>query len=349
MPPVTEDHRMKKTLLLSALTVALTFSSILGAQAAESPEEFYKDNKATMIIGTGPGGASDVGARLFAKYWNQVTGGEMQVKNMPGAGGVVALNYLANSAKPDGLTMNIMMFNCAYQMPYLQKSRAAKFDPTKFNYIIGGFQEPWILLASKKYSSLDELKAAKELRYGALSPIGESTFAALPVLQGLSLNARIVTGYKSQTEVELAVGKSELDFTLSPLSQGMRAVDQGLVSQPMLVVGEERTPVLPDVPCLTEVADLTPEQKQLLESSMSIAAINRIAAFPAGVPEDRVAYVRKAMEKIVTIPEFNEDAKKVLLLGATPMTGKELDNFVTEAFSLDYQALIDGLEPYLKK
>lgn len=340
--------KISRLLLGFLLSVGLAVPA-MEAQAADSTADFYKKNTVTMIIGTGPGGASDVGARLFAKYWPEVTGGEMQVKNMPGAGGIVALNYLANSAKADGLTLQIMMYNCAYQMPYLQKNKAAKYDSTKFNYIVGGFCEPWLLTANPKYKSIDDLKAAKLLRYGALNPYAESTFAALPMFQTLGLNAKVVTGYKSQTEVELAVSKGELDITLSPLSQGMRAVKQGLVAQPMLIVAPERTPVLPDVPCLPEVTKMTPEQKATFEASQSVASIIRVAAFPEGVPADRVAFVREAMAKLVTLPGFNEDAKKVLLLGATPVLGEELDAFVDASFKIQYQALVDGLAPYVKK
>ncbi|HJD97099.1 tripartite tricarboxylate transporter substrate-binding protein [Mailhella massiliensis] len=333
--------------MMVSLAVAGLLCSVLPAGAEEDAATFYKKNKLTMVIGTSPGGASDVGARLFAKYWPEVTGGEMLIKNMPGAAGIVALNYM-NACKPDGLTMNIMMFNGAYQMPYFQKNKAAKYDAREFKYIVGGFCEPWLLTAASKFKSLEEFKNTKGLRYGVNAPFCENTFAALPMIRGLGLDIKMVTGYKAQVEIDLAVGKGEIDFTLTPLSQGLRTVEQGMVAPPMLVIAAERTPVLPDVPCLAEVVDMSPEDKRIFEEAMNLSAIIRMAAMRGDVPEDRVEFVRNAIAKMVELPAFQEDALKILKLGATPVLGKELDDFLAGAFTLDYSNLIRYLEPYTK-
>lgn len=333
--------------ILALLVAAGLLGASISAQAAEDAATFYRKNKLTMVIGTSPGGASDVGARLFAKYWPEVTGGEMVIKNMPGAAGIVALNYM-NSCKPDGLTMNIMMFNGAYQMPYFQKNKAARYDARTFKYIVGGFCEPWLLTAASKFKSLEQFKNTKGLRYGVNAPYCENTFAALPMIRGLGLDIKMVTGYKAQVEIDLAVGKGEIDFTLTPLSQGLRTVDQGMVAPPMLVIAAERTPVLPDVPCLTEVVDMSPEDRRIFEEAMNLSAIIRMAAMRGDVPEDRVQFVRNAIAKMVELPAFKEDALKILKLGVTPVLGKELDDFLAGAFSLDYANLIHYLEPYTK-
>ncbi len=335
-----------KGILMTLITTSLLCSAVV-VQGAESAADFYRKNKVTLLIGTSPGGASDVGARLFAKYWPQVTGGEMLVKNMPGAAGIVALNYM-NSCKPDGLTMNIMMFNGAYQMPYFQRNKVAKYDARDFKYIVGGFCEPWLLTAASKFQSLDDFKRTKGLKYGVNAPFCENTFAALPMIRGLGLDVKLVTGYKAQVEIDLAVGKGEIDFTLTPLSQGLRTVDQGMVAAPMLVIAAERTPVLPDVPCLPEVVEMSAEDRQIFDEAMNLSAIIRMAAMRGDVPDERVNFVREAIAAIVELPAFKEDALKILKLGATPVMGKDLEDFVAGAFSLDYSNLIRYLEPYTK-
>jgi len=337
--------------IFKSILISLIGAGMLGAalpvRAEEDAATFYRKNKLTLVIGTSPGGASDVGARLFAKYWPEVTGGEMLIKNMPGAAGIVALNYM-NSCKPDGLTMNIMMFNGAYQMPYFQQNKAARYDPRKFKYIVGGFCEPWLLTATSKFKSLDDFRNTKGLKYGVNAPFCENSFAALPMIRGLGLDVKMVTGYKAQVEIDLAVGKGEIDFTLTPLSQGLRTVEQGMVAPPMLVIAPERTPVLPDVPCLPEVVSMSPEDKHIFAEAMNLSAIIRMAAMRAEVPDDRVQFVRDAIARMVELPAFREDALKILKLGATPVMGKELDTFVKGAFSLDYSNLTRYLEPYTK-
>jgi len=70
------------------------------AQAAE-PRSFYDGKTITLIISTSPGGAADVAGRLAARYLGKYIPGNPNIiaPNMPGAGGIVAANYLFNVAK----------------------------------------------------------------------------------------------------------------------------------------------------------------------------------------------------------------------------------------------------------
>ena len=111
--------------------------------AADSAADFYKKNVVTMVVGLNPGGGSDYAGRLLASYWSAATdGGAMIVKNMTGAGGLVATNFMY-SAKPDGLTIGFGMFGSAYLMPFLTKDPAVKFDFKRLNWLVGVFNEPF--------------------------------------------------------------------------------------------------------------------------------------------------------------------------------------------------------------
>ena len=212
---------------LSLLLSGLLFTA--SAFASESPAELYKNNKVTLLLGTGAGGGSDLGGRIIAKHWPQFGGNDMIVKNMPGGGGIVAVNYLVKNCRPDGLTMHMMMFGSSYQLPYLTKNRAAKYDASKLQYVLGAYQEPWVLVASKKFKSLKDIAAAGNITYGIMNPLEGNNFAMLPILEALQLKAKVVTGYKSQQEALLAVAKGEVDITMGPVSQVMREVNQGVL------------------------------------------------------------------------------------------------------------------------
>jgi tripartite-type tricarboxylate transporter receptor subunit TctC len=77
------------------------------AGAALAQESFYKGKNIRLLVAYPPGGGFDTYARLAARHWGRHIPGQPRfiVQNMPGAGGVVALNHLYNGAKPDGLTM----------------------------------------------------------------------------------------------------------------------------------------------------------------------------------------------------------------------------------------------------
>jgi tripartite-type tricarboxylate transporter receptor subunit TctC len=80
------------------------------AAALHAQENFYKDKTIRLIVGSTPGGFYDRWGRLFARYMPKYIPGnpEIIVQNMPGAGSLVAANYVYKVAKPDGLTMGIV-------------------------------------------------------------------------------------------------------------------------------------------------------------------------------------------------------------------------------------------------
>lgn len=333
--------------LVASATLALTFMlAVPAALAAESPAELYKNNKTTLLLGTGAGGGSDLGGRIIAKHWPEIVGNDMIVKNMPGGGGIVAVNYLVNSCRPDGLTMHMMMFGSSYQLPYLTKNRAAKYDASRLHYVLGAYQEPWVLVASGKFRSLDDVARAGNLTYGIMNPLEGNNFAMLPILEALQLKARVVTGYKSQQEALLAVAKGEVDITMGPLSQVMREVNQGVLQKPFLLLERERSPFIPDVPTFFEAVHVTPEIDALYEQCRPLCMAVRMMAVPEDTPDEIVAFLRDAFARMAESESFEADARKAFLLGGNCLTGQELQDFIRTAFNVDFSSVMERLNKY---
>src|SRR5579863_1714900 len=80
---------------------------------AQTVEEFYQGKALTVIVGNGPGGGFDVYARLLARHIGQYVPGHpsVVVQNMPGAGSLVAANYIYNVAPRDGTTFGLIARN----------------------------------------------------------------------------------------------------------------------------------------------------------------------------------------------------------------------------------------------
>ncbi|HXK27926.1 MAG TPA: hypothetical protein VJ646_06705, partial [Candidatus Binatia bacterium] len=76
------------------------------AQAQES-KPFYEGKTVQIVVASGPGASTDIGARLVGRFLGKHVPGNPNtlVQNMPGAGGLVAANQIYNLAKPDGLTI----------------------------------------------------------------------------------------------------------------------------------------------------------------------------------------------------------------------------------------------------
>ena len=116
---------MKRT-ILSALF--LLWFALLASIAYATSHEFFKGKAIRLVVGTSAGGAQDEWARFLAPHLARNIPGspDIVVQNMPGAGTVVAANYIYNIAKPDGLTLGLV--NPAIYIDQLLGAKEVKFD-----------------------------------------------------------------------------------------------------------------------------------------------------------------------------------------------------------------------------
>ncbi|HET7004938.1 MAG TPA: hypothetical protein VFK65_05560, partial [Candidatus Binatia bacterium] len=76
----------------------------MNAERASAQTPYYQGKTVTVVVGSAPGGLYDLWGRLLARTMGKHMPGNpnMLVQNMPGAGSIVAANYLYGVAKPDG-------------------------------------------------------------------------------------------------------------------------------------------------------------------------------------------------------------------------------------------------------
>src|SRR5262245_64506221 len=80
---------------------------------ADAVSDFYRGKQISMVIGTSAGNDYDFRGRLIARHMGRDIPGEPTIvpRNMPGAGGVNAANWLAAVAPRDGTTLHMIMTN----------------------------------------------------------------------------------------------------------------------------------------------------------------------------------------------------------------------------------------------
>src|SRR4051794_24590537 len=95
--------RSRSAALGAATATALLLVAAASAQA-QSVEQYYAGKQAKLIIGGGAGGGYDFYGRLIAPFLSRHLPGHPTFVpvGMPGAGGIVAANYLYNVALKDG-------------------------------------------------------------------------------------------------------------------------------------------------------------------------------------------------------------------------------------------------------
>jgi tripartite-type tricarboxylate transporter receptor subunit TctC len=342
---------MKK--LFTAFMVALFLAGIIGmgistSWSKESPAEFYRKNPITVIIGFSPGGGTDYVSRLFANYWPKVTGGSAVAKNMGGAGGIVAANYV-NARKPDGLTMVFGMYSSTFVLPKITRNKAAKYDPSRMNFIIGGMHEPFVIhiSAKKPYETVEDLMKAKNLKMGAVTPYGDDAAALIPFLDFMNIDAKLITGYEGGSRSLLAAAKGEIDMVVAPASTGLLAVKKGFVKPAFVVMDYKRCPIYPDAPAMIELTKFTRAQEAFFKVSHQAGYILRTGAVAPGVPADRVKYMRDAFRKVTELKEFQDEAMKKFPMGPTPIGGEKLDDMVREAGNMDFEPIRVTIKKFL--
>ena len=88
------------------------------------------------MVGNGPGGGFDVFGRLLARHIGRYVPGNptVIVQNMPGAGSLVAANYLYNLAPKDGTAFGLIARNMPL-LGLLGGNSNVRFDPRKFTWL----------------------------------------------------------------------------------------------------------------------------------------------------------------------------------------------------------------------
>ena len=115
--------------------VGLTVGWLAGNTA--DAEVTFHDKTITMLIGSETGGGTDASGRVVAPFLAKYLPGNpaIVVRNMPGADGMTALNFLMTQTKPDGLTVTT---GSSTQMdPLMYRKASAHFDPSQFAFEIG--------------------------------------------------------------------------------------------------------------------------------------------------------------------------------------------------------------------
>ena len=304
--------------LVRATVFFAALSLVVPAHAEDVPS--YKDKTVTMLVGAAPGGGTDSFARLVAGYLGDRLPGKptVVVRNMPGAGGVVAANFFYNQAKPDGMTL--LVGSGTESDPLHYRAVNALYDPSKLSFLGGAGRTGTVLLISKKAAPRLLDKTQPPVTMGALSAIRSGMQMTLWGTEYLGWNTRWVTGYAGNNDLVLALQRDEVDMTslaivdkvketlntgrFVALAQSGALVDGKLVPQPAF----GPMPLLSDM-VAGKIAD--PVAQQAFEYWKNVTLVGQWLALPPGTPQPIVAAEREAFHAMMLDPEFLQKGLKV--------------------------------------
>jgi tripartite-type tricarboxylate transporter receptor subunit TctC len=324
------------------LTIVALCCLPLAAGAATSPgaEEFYKGKTIRFVVGFTAGGGFDVYARTVARHIGKHIPGKPTtiVDNMPGAGSLIAANYIYNQAKPDGLTIGHWIGGWVVQQ-VIKASEGIKFDARKFEWagLVVNDNPACVLTKASGITSLDRWLASKDpIKIGVTGSGSDTHYVPSILKAALGLPAQLVEGYKGTADIRLAADSGELHGgcwaweSLKPTWR--KGLEAGEV-KPIIQAVPKKHPELLDVPNAIDYAK-TDEARQLIQAGIhNTSAINRSFSLPPGTPKDRVRVLQKAFMDTMKDAEFLAEAQKSKL-DINPLSGDEVAKIVSSFFEL---------------
>ncbi len=337
-------------LLVLSLSLFLVSGACAKQPEAVTAEEYYQNNMVTIIANGSVGGGTDFASRLFASYWGEtVNGPAMAVRVMPGGGGIEGLNYVYN-AEPDGLTLGATHHPSDLSAPQLLGVPGPEFDPRELSYLgfFGGDPVMFYLSADSPYNTLEDLKGAGKLIFGATNPGSMAAVGTIIGVEVLGLTADIVLGYE-HSEMGLAAKRGEIEGFAAEASSGGVMEDKGL-SKVFCSLTFERTEWYPDTPAVTELVQLTPDQEDMIRFLQALVAGKSFYA-PPDLAADKLSVLRHAFNQIMSHEAFVKQAKTRWAVWSKPLTGEELQAEVDRVLSMPPEkgdAVRNLLDKYIK-
>ncbi len=240
---------MRRRFLQVTLLAALAGAS-LALQAQTFPNRPLK-----IIVPFGPGGGTDILARLVAPKMSAVLGQPVVVENVPGAGTIVGAQRL-ESSQPDGYTLLVGTPSTLFTNPHLY--RKLPYNPQDFVPVSLLANQPFILgvnpaLPVANFAQFvdhvrknpNKLNYATSGRGGAAHIVGEMFEAAL----GLDM-ADVPYKGSGPALTDLIAGQVQVAFDGG--STIVAFAREGKI-RALAITSPQRSPIAPDIPTVIEL------------------------------------------------------------------------------------------------
>jgi len=263
------------------------------ARAPAHAQAEYPNRPIRIVVGFTPGGGNDIIARVFGQKLSESLGQPVIIENKPGAGAILATEYVARSA-PDGYTLLVgasgaMVINPAVYEK-LNYDTMRDFKPVSE---LGSFPLILIVNAASPFKSLADLVA-----YAQANPAKANYSSSSAAFQLATELFKQKTGvpmqmipYKGANDSVTAVISAELTGTIADAGAVTSQVNGGN-ARALAVAAPKRAESLPDVPTMKE-------------AGADVEAVLWSGIFaPAATPPEIVARLEAEFIRIARLPEI---------------------------------------------
>lgn len=311
---------LRHPILVAALALPLA------AQAA------WPEKPVRIVVTFAAGGASDIVARAIAEPLAKAIGQSVVVDNKPGAGGTIGGLDVVRAA-PDGYTLMLSNSTPTSIGPFTVPK--PPYDPVKqFTHVAMLGVAPVLLMANPKtgpasLKDLPKAAAAAGYSFGSGGPgsighiVGEMTKAAMKI-------EMTHIPYKGGAPMTTDLIAGQIPVGIDVITAFVPMVKAGQI-RGLAVTTKSRSPLLPDVPSVTELG----LPQLVAENYFGVSG-------PAGLPKEVTDKLGAALAAVVADPAIVKRFEE-LGITAVKMGSPEFSAFVAKQVA-DWQPAIKAAD-----
>ncbi|WP_052213786.1 tripartite tricarboxylate transporter substrate binding protein [Belnapia sp. F-4-1] len=308
---------MQRRHTFSLLTAALASAVLPRVTASQTSQGrgWAPDRPITMATGYGPGGSTDIAARLLADRIAAALApsARILVDNRPGAAGTVATEWLKRQA-PDGYTIMLTETGAAAAAPAATVG-GTRYDPVSDFTQLGVISTPpGVLVVTPGFGGPDARSVLAAMREAPRDSISYASSGFGGVLHlraemlAQSLGTRFVhVPYRSGAQMVQSIMNGETQFGVAALASATALMREGKL-RGVAMVGNRRFPTFPEIPTLEE---------------LGVAGFENGGFFiligPAGMPAPVAEALNRGLNEALRDPAIRE---KMVFAGHDPIQEK---------------------------
>ena len=295
--------------------------AIIAAGAPAAAQDAYPSRSVKIIAPQAPGGGVDLVARLLADKLRVAMGQAFVVENQAGAGGAIATQMTARAA-PDGYTLMIGYVATHATNPAVKRNLS--YDAIKdFTPIamLGGTPNVLVVARAVPVNTLQEFVAyakanPRKVDYGT-SGVGTLNHLLMEQFKRASGVPSLAVPYRSIGQAFTDAMGGQIQVIFPGLAAAMPHVRSGTF-KPLAVTGDQRQPLLPDVPTFKESG---------YEGFNGLTWYGIVG--PANLPEPITRKLNEEINKVLVSPGLR-DAFNAEALTVMPMTPPQFGRYIAD-------------------
>ena len=277
--------------------VVLVLAFCYAAPLTHAAEPAYPSKAIRVVVPSAIGGAADMLARYLGDRLEASLGVPVVIENRSGASGLIGTEIAAR-APADGYTI---LFGATHSQILAPLMMRAPFDSSRdFKAVFLAVYTTSVLVVNDRVPArtLAEFVAFAKARPGVLnyasSGIGSANHMDTEVVGDAAGLTLVHIPYRGTAEGYRALAADEVQVMFGAVTSALPAINAGK-ARPLAVLTDVRSPILPNVPTLAE-------------AGLANVDVRKWQGFlvPAGTPDEVVAVLNAAFERIVRDPAVRE-------------------------------------------